>query len=105
MNQQAMIRKLKKMQDEMMATQEDINHKVFTASSGGIVTVEVYGTKEIKSVKISDSFDGSDKEDYEMLGDMVVAACNDAYKHVDAETKDRMGKYQSLLGGMGGGLF
>ena len=34
MNQQAMLRKIKKMQDEMMATQKEIEETVFTASAG-----------------------------------------------------------------------
>ena len=33
MNQQAMLRKIKKMQDEMMATQKEIEETVFTASA------------------------------------------------------------------------
>lgn len=105
MNQQAMLRKIKKMQDEMMATQKQIEESVFTASAGGVVTVEVFGTKELKAVKVADGFEAEGAEDYEMLGDMVVAACNEAYKQVDKTTQEKMGKYQSLLGGMGGGLF
>ena len=45
MNQQVMLRKLKKMQDEMLQTQKEIEETVFKASAGGVVTVEVYGTK------------------------------------------------------------
>lgn len=105
MNQQAMLRKIKKMQDEMMQTQKEIEETVFSASSGGIVTVSVYGTKELKEVLVGDGFEAESKEDYEMLGDMIVAACNEAYKKIDKTTQEKMGKYQSLLGGMGGGLF
>lgn len=105
MNQQAMLRKIKKMQDEMMATQKEIENTVFTASAGGVVTVEVYGTKELKSVNVDKSFEAEGPEDYEMLGDMIVAACHDAYKQVDKTTEEKMAKYQALLGGMGGGLF
>ncbi len=105
MNQQAMLRKIKKMQDEMMATQKEIEETVFTASAGGVVTVEVYGTRQLKAVKVDDSFEAEGKEDYEMLSDMIVAACNEAYKQIDRTTDEKMGKYQSLLGGMGRGLF
>ena len=99
MNQQVMLRKLKKMQDEMIQTQKEIEESVFKASAGGVVTVEVYGTKELKSVKIDDSFEAEGKEDYEMLSDMIVAACNKAYEDVDKTTEQKMAKYQAMLGG------
>ncbi len=102
MNQQAMYRKIKKMQDEMIATQKEIEETVFTASAGGVVTVEIYGTKEIKSVVISSDFEAEGPEDYEMLSDMIVAASSEAYKQIDKTTETKMAKYQALLGGMGG---
>ena len=36
--------------------------------------------------------------DVEMLQDMIMAACNEAIKKVDDETKQKMG---GMLGGMG----
>ena len=105
MNQQAMLRKIQKMQKEMMDTQKQIEESVFSASTGGVVTVEAYGTKELKAVIIDESFEAEGKEDYEMLADMIVAASNEVYKQIDKTTQEKMGKYQALLGGMGGGLF
>ena len=46
MNQQVMLRKLQKLQKEMEETQRQIEESVFTASAGGVVSVEVFGTKE-----------------------------------------------------------
>lgn len=105
MNQQVMLRKIQKMQKEMMDTQKEIDESVFSATAGGVVTVEMYGTKELKAVNISKDFELEGEEDYEMLSDMIVAACNEAYNKIDKTTKEKMGKYQALLGGMGGGLF
>ena len=105
MNQQAMLRKIQKMQKEMMDTQKEIDETVFSATSGGVVTIEMYGTKELKAVKVAPEFEAEGAEDYEMLSDMIVAACNEAYKKIDKTTQEKMGKYQALLGGMGGGLF
>lgn len=102
MNQQALLRKLKKMQDEMMQTQKEIEETVFKASSGGIVSVEVYGSKTLKSVTIDDDFTADGKEDLEMLGDAVVAAVNKAYAEVDKTTETKMAKFAALTGGMGG---
>ena len=102
MNQQVMLRKLKKMQDEMLQTQREIEETVFKASAGGVVTVEMYGTKELKSVKIDDGFEAEGKEEYEMLSDMIVAASNEACKQIDKTTADKMAKYSALTGGFGG---
>ncbi len=102
MNQQVMLRKLKKMQDEMLQTQREIEETVFVASAGGVVSVEMYGTKELKAVKIDESFEAEGKEDYEMLSDMIVAASKEACKQIDKTTAQKMEKYSALTGGFGG---
>lgn len=102
MNQQVMMRKIKKMQEEMVATQQEIENTVFTASSGGVVTIEMMGTKELAGIKISDDFECESKEDLEMLSDMICAACKQAYKDVEKTTKEKMQKYNDMLGGFGG---
>lgn len=101
MNQQAMLKKIKKMQDEMVATQQEINDTVFYANAGGVVSVEMYGTKELKKVNVSEDFEAEGKDDYEVLGDMIVAACNQAVKEIELVTEEKMSKYQSMLGGFG----
>lgn len=102
MNQQALLRKVKKMQEEMLAAQQEIERTSFFASAGGVVSVEVKGTKEIAKVTVEEDFKIEAPEDLEMLGDMVVAACNQAYKEIEKVTKEKMGKYNEMLGGFGG---
>lgn len=102
MNQQAMLRKMRQMQKELQETQEEIANTDFKQSAGGVVTVTVKGTKEIVSVEISEDFEAESKEDLEMLQDMIVAACNNAYKEIDKTTEEKMAKYQTFFGGMGG---
>ncbi|MBR2890864.1 MAG: YbaB/EbfC family nucleoid-associated protein [Bacilli bacterium] len=102
MNQQAMLRKMRQMQKELQETQEEIANTDFKQSAGGVVTVTVKGTKEIVSVEISEDFEAESKEDLEMLQDMIVAACNNAYKEIDKTTEEKMAKYQAFFGGMGG---
>lgn len=102
MNQQVMMRKLMKMKQEMEETQKEISESEFSASAGGIVTVTVLGTKELVKVEISEDFEIEGKEDLEMLSDMIVAACNQAYTDVDKTTEEKMAKYNALLGGFGG---
>jgi len=81
MNQQ-LIRKVQKMQQEMMAAQKEIEESVFSKKTG-VVTVTVTGTKEVKEVAIDEDFTIEGPEDLEMLGDMIVAACNLAYKDIE----------------------
>lgn len=101
MNQQ-LLKKVKKMQEDMIATQQEIETTVFSASAGGVVTVEIFGNKELHAVRISDDFEVESPDDLEMLSDMIVAASQAAYKDIDKTTKEKMEKYQALLGGMGG---
>jgi hypothetical protein len=102
MNQQVLLKKIKKMQEEMVATQKEIEETVFIGSAGGVVSVEVWGTKEIKAVSIDPSFTIDGEEDTEMLQDMIVSALHNTYQAIDKTTKEKMEKYSSLLqmGGM-----
>lgn len=102
MNQQALMKKVKKMQEEMLAAQEELEATSFYASSGGVVSVELKGTKELVKVTINEGFEAESKEDLQLLEEMVVAACNQAYKDIEKATKEKMGKYTDMLGGFGG---
>ena len=75
------------MQEEMIAAQREIEATSFYASSGGVVDVEVKGTKELVKVTISEDFEIEAKEDLEMLGEMIVAACNQAIKKLKKQLK------------------
>ncbi|CCY07373.1 nucleoid-associated protein SFBM_0033 [Coprobacillus sp. CAG:698] len=98
MNQQAMMRKLMKMKQEMEETQKEIAESEYEVSSGGIVTVTALGTKELIKIEISEDFEAESKEDMELLADSIVAACKKIYKEIDDETEEKMPKYSSLLG-------
>ena len=97
MNMQAMLQKAQKMQKEMMKTQEEINNKVFEGKSS-FVNVKVKGTKEVIEVNIDS--DKMDKDDIEMLQDIIVVALNDALSKVDKETEDKLGKYTQGMPGL-----
>ncbi len=94
-----MIRKLQQMQRDLEKTQKEINETEFKSSKGP-VTVTVRGTKEIVEVKIDEEFEYDGAEDGELLGAMIVAASNEAYKEIEKITEEKMSKYQALLGGM-----
>lgn len=96
-----MLKKVRQMQKEIEQTQAEIAESTFTASAGGVVTVSMKGTKELVNVIVSDNFTIDTKEDTEMLGEMVVAACNQAYREIEKTTEQKMSKYQAFLNSMG----
>jgi len=65
------------------------------SSGGGMVTVQMTGNKVITSVKIDPEV--VDRDDVEMLQDLIAAAVNETARKVDEETQQR-------LGGMTGGM-
>ena len=91
-NMQAMMKQAQQMQERMQ--QEIAQIKVEATAGGGMVTVKMDGSKNLLSVKIDPEVAG----DVEMLQDMVLAACNEAVKKVEDESKQKMG---GLLGGLG----
>ncbi len=91
-NMQAMMKQAQQMQEKL---QEEVARiRVEASAGGGMVTVKMDGHKNVLAVKI----DPEAATDVEMLQDMVTAACNEAAKKVDDESKQKMG---GMLGGMG----
>lgn len=91
-----MMKKIQKMQRDMVKAQQEIEQSVFTGSAaGGMVTVEATGTKQINKITINPSV--VDPEDVEMLEDLILTAVNDAIAQVDKLSEEKMGK---VTGGM-----
>ena len=97
MNMQAMIKQAQKLQKDMMKVQEEIYQMIFEGKSS-FVTVKVNGKKELLEVNIDS--EGLDKDEIEMLQDMIVVAINDAFKQVDKTTEDKMGPYTKGMPGL-----
>jgi DNA-binding YbaB/EbfC family protein len=89
---QQMMRQAQQMQEKLQ--QEIALLRVEATAGGGIITVKMDGQKNLISVKIDPEAAG----DVEMLQDLMVAACNEAVKMVDAQIQQKMG---GMLGGMG----
>ena len=96
MNIQAMMKQAQALQKDMLKAKKEIDEKEFVGESS-LVKITLLGTKEVKSVKI-DSSSELDKEDIEMLEDMIMVAFNDATKKIDAETEKKMGKFTNIPG-------
>lgn len=98
MNMAAMMQQAQKMQKEVMKVKEEIENKTFEFANS-VVEVKVNGKKEILSIKIKDDFELA-KEDKEVLEDMIMLALNSAFKKVDEELNNKMGKYAPGLSGL-----
>ena len=96
MNPNAMMKQFQNLQKEVMREQEKINNTVFTGESS-LVKVTMKGSKEIVKVEI-DAADGLDKDDIEVLEDMIVVAVNDANKKIDQMTEKKMSKFGNIPG-------
>jgi len=97
MNMQAMLKQAQNLQKEMLKTQEKINNMEFIGTSS-FVTVKINGKKELIDLKIDT--DNLDKEEIEMLQDMIIIAINEAQKKVDKEIESKMGAYTQGIPGL-----
>ena len=87
---------LKQLQETQERIQKEIHELEIQASSGGgMVKVVMDGEKKLKSLKLDP--EAVNKDDVEMLQDLVLAAVNEAARRVDEAVKDKIG---SLAGGM-----
>ncbi|HPS39085.1 MAG TPA: YbaB/EbfC family nucleoid-associated protein [Candidatus Cloacimonadota bacterium] len=95
-NMKDLMKQAQRMQQEMMKSQEELESRVFEASSGGgMVKVEMNGKFELLSIKLDP--EAVDPEDVEMLEDLIVAAMQEVQAKVSEASSDTMGK---LTGGM-----
>jgi hypothetical protein len=87
---------MKQLQQAQERIQAEIAALVMEATSGGgMVKVQVDGQKQLLSLTIDPEV--VDKEDVEMLQDLVVAAVNEASRKVDDAIQEKVG---GLTGGM-----
>lgn len=96
MNMQAMLKKAQKMQSDMLKTQNEINDKVFEGESS-FVKVQIKAGN-VTSIKIDS--DSLEKEDIEMLEDILIVAIKNAKDKYDKEMEEKMGVYTKGLPGM-----
>ena len=93
MNIQAMMKQAQEMQERLKQQMTDM--RVEATAGGGMVTVEANGKQEILSIKIDPEV--INKDDAQMLEDLVLAACNEALRKSRELVQQELGK---LTGGM-----
>ncbi|MFO7980429.1 MAG: YbaB/EbfC family nucleoid-associated protein [Candidatus Aminicenantes bacterium] len=86
-NLQKMLKQAKEMQEKIKKELEEM--RVEGSSGGGMVEIVMDGNKNIISIKIDPEV--INKEDVEMLQDLISAAFNDASGQVDENLKEKMG--------------
>jgi DNA-binding YbaB/EbfC family protein len=95
-NMQQMMQQVQKMQKDMELAQEALKSEIVEASAGGgMVTVKMSGDLQLREIALDPA--AVDPEDVEILGDMILAAVNEALRKAQEMA-------ESKLGGATGGL-
>ena len=90
------MKEAQKLQAQMAAMQEEVGkRKVDATAGGGMVTVEANGKQELTAVKIDPEV--VNKDDVQMLEDLVLAAANEALRKSRELVQQELGK---LTGGL-----
>ncbi len=91
-----MMKQVQEMQRKMAEAQEELAVETVEASAGGgIITVVVTGSLEVKEVRIKP--EAVDPDDVEMLQDLVLAAVSEALTSARDLEASKMG---ALTGGL-----
>ena len=93
MNILSMMQQAKEMQERLQKQMADL--RVESTAGGGMVTVVLDGTKQVRSLRIDPTI--VSKEDVEMLQDLIAAAVNEATRKVDQQLGQSMSGLLSSL--------
>ncbi len=100
MNIQNLMQQAQKMQKKIMKLEEEFKQEVFTSESGGgVVKVQLSGEMKILDIQIADEL--MEKDEKDMLQDLITAAVNQGVVTVKRAKEAKMGK---VVGKMGGGM-
>lgn len=98
MNYGKMMKQMQQLQKDMAKAQDELADETVEASvGGGGVTVVANGKLELTEVRISP--DVVDKDDVEMLQDLVLTAVNEALRQAQETAAKKM---SGLTGGLSG---
>ncbi|QSF13393.1 YbaB/EbfC family nucleoid-associated protein [Mycoplasma sp. Mirounga ES2805-ORL] len=85
---QALLRKMQKMQQELQTKTEEFYETIFEIEKHGI-EIKAKGSKKIVSIKIKDSI-LLDPEDSETIEDLLVLTINELFSTIDEKQEDLM---------------
>ncbi|HBF12783.1 MAG TPA: YbaB/EbfC family nucleoid-associated protein [Deltaproteobacteria bacterium] len=97
MNINQIMKQAQQLQKELKKQQEMLATKEFEASSGGgMVTCKVNGRGEVLKITIDPEV--VNKDDIDMLQDLIMAAVNEATNRAQEAQQDQMGGMMGNLG-------
>ena len=99
MNMQQMMAQAQRMQRELQKALRELEENEFTVSKGGAVTVKMYGSGQVISVTIDE--DAFEKENKEMIEDMIAMAVNEGLDTIAAEKEAINERVTGQKGGFG----
>ena len=98
MNIQALMKQAQNIQKDMQKQETEIENTTFEGESS-LVKVKVNGKKEVLAITIENK-ENLEKDDLEILEDMIMVALNNAFKKVDELREKKMSKYSNMMPGL-----
>ena len=100
MDLKKLMEQAQQMQNDMSKIEEELGETVYIGNSSGVdgVTIKLNGHNEVLEVSIAEEL--MDKDNREMLQDMILLAVNDATKQIDDFTEKKMGKFGNSMPGV-----
>ena len=98
MNIQALMKQDQSKQKDRQKVEEEIEKTEYEGESS-LVKVKVNEIKEVLSITIANK-ENLEKDDLEILEDMIMVALNNAFKKVDDLREKKMSKYTSMMPGL-----
>jgi nucleoid-associated protein EbfC len=96
----ALMKQAQQMQEQMARAQEEATSEIAEASAGGgMVTVKANGAGELIAIAIDPR--AIDPDDPEMLGDLVLAAANEAIRSAQQAVEAKLRAQMPDLGALG----
>lgn len=97
-NMNALLQQAQKMQRDIEKKQKELNETEYVGESQ-LVEVVLMGDKSMKCVRCKD-MDNFDKEDLDILLDMIKIAHDDAVNKINKDIDSKMGPYAKQFGGL-----
>ena len=96
MNINKLLKEAQKMQSDMQKSQKEIQEKTFeSVAGGGAVTARMNGKRELLEINVAEEL--LDKDEKEMLQDILMVCINDLLRKIDEEEQE-MTKGMSIPG-------
>ena len=96
MNINKLLKEAQKMQSDMQKSQKEIQEKTFeSVAGGGAVTARMNGNRELLEINVAEEL--LDKDEKEMLQDVLMVCINDLLRKIDEEEQE-MTKGMSIPG-------